>query len=74
VTERSAVINDERLLPHNLEAERSVLGAILVHNEAFHDAADVIRPTHFFRDAHRRVFEHMCRLSLQATPIDLVTM
>ena len=32
----------ERTLPHNLEAERSVLGAILVHNDAFNLAAQVI--------------------------------
>ena len=52
----------ERTLPHNLEAERSVLGAILLHNDAFNLAAEVIDEHDFFRDAHRRIFEKMVRL------------
>ena len=40
----TAVAAAERTLPHNLEAERSVLGAILVHNEAFNEAVQVIDP------------------------------
>ena len=47
----------ERTLPHNLEAERSVLGAILLHNDAFNLAAEVIDANDFFRDAHRRIFD-----------------
>ena len=49
----------ERTLPHNLEAERSVLGAILVHNDAFNLAVQVITPADFYRDAHRRIFDSM---------------
>ena len=64
----------QRTLPHNLEAERSVLGAILIDNEAFNVAAVVISPTSFFRDAHRRVFERMVDLSERNQPIDLVTL
>ena len=44
-----------RTLPHNLEAERSVLGAILLHNDAFNLAAEVVDSNDFFRDAHRRI-------------------
>jgi replicative DNA helicase len=64
----------ERTLPHNLDAERSVLGAILIDNEAFNVAASVIDPRAFFRDAHRRVFERMVDLSERSQPIDLVTL
>ena len=53
----------ERTLPHNLEAERSVLGAILLHNDAFNLAAEVIDSVDFFRDAHRRIFEKMVKLA-----------
>ena len=53
----------ERTLPHNLEAERSVLGAILVHNDAFNLAVQIIDSRDFFRDAHRRVFERMIALN-----------
>ena len=48
-----------RTLPHNLEAERSVLGAILIDNDTFNLAAAVIDPHAFFRDAHRRIFDRM---------------
>jgi replicative DNA helicase len=64
----------ERTLPHNLEAERSVLGAILLHNDAFNLAAEVIDAADFFRDAHRRIFDKMVRLSDRGDAIDLVTL
>jgi len=64
----------ERTLPHNLEAERSVLGAILLHNDAFNLAAEVIDAEDFFRDAHRRIFEKMVKLAERGDAIDLVTL
>jgi replicative DNA helicase len=64
----------DRALPHNLEAERSVLGAILLHNDAFNLAAEVIDAPDFFRDAHRRIFEKMVRLAERGDAIDLVTL
>jgi replicative DNA helicase len=64
----------DRTLPHNLEAERSVLGAILLHNEAFNHAAEVIDSADFYRDAHRRIFDKMVKLSERGGAIDLVTL
>src|SRR5215470_9857622 len=64
----------ERTLPHNLEAERSVLGSILLHNDAFNLAAEVIDSRDFFRDAHRRIFDKMVALSERGEAIDLVTL
>ena len=64
----------ERTLPHNLEAERSVLGAILVHNDAFNLAVQVIEPGDFYRDAHRRIFERMIALNERNQAIDFVTL
>lgn len=64
----------ERTLPHNLEAEKSVLGAILINNLAFNQAAEVIDSSDFFRDAHRRIFDKMVVLSERSEPIDLVTL
>jgi replicative DNA helicase len=63
-----------RTLPHNLEAERSVLGAILIDNHTFNLAAAVITAENFFRDAHRRIFARMSDLSERSQPIDLVTL
>src|SRR5205809_7302921 len=64
----------ERTLPHNLEAERSVLGAILLHNAAFNLAAEVIDAQDFYRDAHRRIFDKMVKLAERGDAIDLVTL
>ena len=64
----------DRPLPHNLEAEKCVLGAILLHNDAFNLAAELIDSRDFFRDAHRRVFDKMVRLSERGDVIDLVTL
>jgi len=64
----------ERSLPHNLEAERSVLGAILIHNDAFNLAAQVIDAGDFYRDAHRRIFTRMVTLSERGQAIDFVTL
>ena len=64
----------ERTLPHNLEAERSVLGAILVHNDAFNTAAQVIDGRDFYRDAHRRIFDRMVTLSERREAIDFITL
>ncbi len=64
----------DRTLPHNLEAEKCVLGAILINNHAFNQATEVIDSGDFFRDAHRRLFDKMVGLSERSQPIDLVTL
>ena len=64
----------DRTLPHNLEAEKAVLGAILINNLAFNQAAEVIDAGDFFRDAHRRIFDKMVGLSERNLPVDLVTL
>src|SRR4051794_9192200 len=70
----TATAAPERTLPHNLEAKKSVLGAILIHNEAFNHAAELIDSRDFFRDAHRRIFDKMVALSERNEAIDLVTL
>ncbi|MBX7183799.1 MAG: replicative DNA helicase [Vicinamibacteria bacterium] len=64
----------ERSLPHNADAERTVLGAILVDNQAFNSAAEILTRDDFYRDAHRRIFEAMATLAEKSEPIDLVTL
>lgn len=64
----------DRTLPHNLEAEKCVLGAILLQNETFNLAAELLDSRDFFRDAHRRVFNKMVSLSERGEAIDLVTL
>jgi len=70
----TAVATLERTLPHNLEAEKSVLGAILIQNEAFNHAAELIDSKDFFRNAHTRIFEKMVVLSERGDAIDFITL
>lgn len=64
----------ERVLPHNLDAERSVIGAVLIDNEAFAYASAVVDEGAFFRDAHRRIWRQIVGLSDRRQPIDTVTL
>lgn len=66
----------ERVLPHNLEAEQSVLGAVLIERTAlaYTEAAAAVTPPQFYREAHRRIFQAMARLADQQSAIDLVTL
>jgi replicative DNA helicase len=64
----------ERTLPHNLEAERSVLGAILVHNSAWDHAAERLRSSDFYRDAHARIWKAMQTLIDRKVAVDFTTL
>ncbi len=64
----------ERPLPQNLDAERSILGAILLDNHALNAAIENIKPEDFFLEQHRRVFNQMIALGESQQAIDLVTL
>ena len=61
-------------MPANVEAERSILGAILLDNHAFNDAAEHLRPDDFSLDAHRRIYSRMLELAESSRPIDIITL
>jgi len=63
-----------KALPHSLEAERTVLGAILVDNDTFHNARELLAPGDFYREAHRKIFASMEALSGRGQAMDLVTL
>jgi replicative DNA helicase len=64
----------ERPLPHNAEAERSVLGAILLDNHMLDMALDLLKPEDFFQNNHGRIFQEMIQLGERRQAIDLVTL
>ena len=64
----------EKPLPNNLDAERSVLGAILLDNNALNTAVEHLRPEDFFLDQHRRVYTQMIALGEVQQAIDLITL
>ena len=61
-------------LPANVEAERSILGAILLDNLAYNEAAEHLKPEDFSLDSHRRVFTRMVDLAESSRPIDMITL
>lgn len=65
---------DNRTQPHDLYAERAVLGSLLINNNLIADAIREINSYDFFRDAHRFLFEAILRLSERSAPADLVTL
>jgi len=74
VATETALKDQDRTLPHNAEAEKTVLGAVLVDNSAFNSAAEILTREDFYRDSHRRIFEAMAVLAEKSQPIDLVTL
>jgi replicative DNA helicase len=60
--------------PQNLEAERALLGAILLDNAALVTAMELVSKDDFFAETHRLIFERMVQLSEKAGAIDLVTL
>jgi len=63
----------DRLPPHSLEAEQSVLGAILIDRETIIEIAEFLQPEDFYRQAHGTIFRSMLELFERREPVDLVT-
>jgi replicative DNA helicase len=63
-----------RVPPHNLDAERSLLGGILLDGQAFNDVVGMVSAEEFYRDAHRKIFEAMSALQEKSQPIDRITL
>ena len=64
----------ERSLPHNLEVEKSILGAVLLDNGAFNTAAQVLISADFFSEANCFIYEAMMALSEKGQAVDPVTL
>ena len=64
-----------RIPPHNLDAERAVLGAMLLEGrDGLPRVIEVLRPSDFYTEAHRAMFDTMLRLFDRGEPVDLITL
>src|SRR5579863_9846143 len=70
----SSEVSLERPLPHNIEAERSILGAVLLDNHALNTAVERLRSEDFFLSQHRHIFECMIALGEKRQGIDTITL
>ncbi len=66
-------MTEQRLPPQNLEAERSVLGALLIDKDAIVKVAEFLRPEHFYKDGHGRVYTAILSLYEKREPADMIT-
>ena len=66
--------NLRKVPPQSLEAESSVLGAILLDNEAINLVLELLQPEDFYRESHRKMFRAMIELSDRSEPVDVITL
>lgn len=64
----------DRMPPQNIEAEVSVLGAVLIDDQAMSRALEILKPEHFYLDSHQKIFLSACKLFESNHPIDLITL
>ena len=66
-------ISTLKLPPHSIEAEQSVLGGLLLNNEAWDRVGDIVSDEDFYRDDHRRIYRHISKLIENNKPADVLT-
>ena len=65
--------NDVHMPPHDIEAEKSVLGALLIDKDAIVKVVEFLKPRHFYKSAHEKIFEAILTLYEKREPADLIT-
>ncbi len=63
-----------KLPPQSIEAEMSILGGVLIDNDAINRVLELLGPEDFYREAHRKIFSGMLELSERREPCDLITL
>lgn len=63
-----------RIPPHSVESEQSILGSIILDKEAIITVAETIQPMDFYKEAHKIIYESMLKLNSNNEPIDLITL
>ena len=62
-----------RTAPHNIEAERALIGAIMLKPEVMHDISVTVYPESFYADKHRQIYQAILTIFTKGEPIDLLT-
>ena len=64
----------DKIPPQNIEAERAVLGSMLLEEEAVADVLDLINADSFYNESHRKIFHAVLALYNESKPVDLITL
>lgn len=76
-TKQSKVEKDpflNKVPPHSIEAEQSLISAILIDNNTLLDVIEIVSPEDFYRTAHQKIFSAMVELSKRNEPVDMITL
>ncbi len=68
------VKNHLKVPPHNMDAEKSVLGSILLRKDALYDINDIISPEQFYSEKHKLIYNNMMELAVKNDPIDIISL
>ena len=63
-----------RIPPQNLDAEKSLLGAILIDEETLADVSEVVKAADFYEKSHEMIFDAIIRLYERHKPVDMLTL
>src|SRR6266566_3789369 len=63
----------DRVPPHNMEAEESVLGSMMLSAEAIAEVIEVLRPEDFYRGTHRKIYQILLDIYGRGEPVDAIT-
>lgn len=72
--QESATDRPDEASPSNIEAEKTILGTILLDNQVYSEAAELLKPGDFTLDSHRRIWSRMVDLAKSSRPIDTITL
>ena len=67
------ILLSARELPHSIEAEQSVLGAIIADPQVLSDVIELIKPEYFYNDQHKALYSIMLQMNSMSLPVDIVT-
>ena len=69
-----AAEDELKIPPHSIDAEQSVLGGLMLQNEAWETVSDIIDSTDFYRAAHSKIYSAIQNLSMEDNPFDVITL
>ncbi len=72
--EKKLIRSPLRIPPQNIDAEMALLGSVMLRPDVLIDVLDILAPTAFYSDRHRKIFAAMMELSSKSNPIDLLSM
>ena len=67
-------VSSHKLPPQHIEAEQSILGGILIENDAINKVLEILAPEDFYRESHRKIYHALINLTARDEPSDLITL